>query len=131
MRIGGLTSRLPSSARFGEPASLIQTSGGAYNVDGRWSGEVETVLDITACVQPASKDDRLIVDPGNRVDEMQTVYITSLNRNDLRPLRVGTSATNADVIVVNDLRYIVRGVQDFATHGHIMAVVTREDGQDG
>lgn len=130
MRIGKLTSRLPSGGRFGTSLSIILREGSIGN-DGRWTVDPEVEVPVTGHAQPATGDDIEKLDEGDRIKEAQKVFITSYDRDSLRPLRVGADATKADIVIIKGIRYLVRHIDDYSTHGHIEAIVVREEGQDG
>ena len=66
-----------------------------------------------------------------RLSEAKTVLFNTTDRDKIRPLRVGTSQTDSDVIVVDNLRWSVRAVDDWSDFGHIKAICTRLEEQDG
>ena len=130
MRIGTRTSLLSGNSRFGEDMILIQAAESDYDDNGRWIEVPGTEISIRGNMQPATPDQRKVLPEGDRIEEAHMVYFKTDNRNQVRPVRVGTNSTDADVIIANGLRYIVRDVSDWSTHGHIEALVTREDGQN-
>lgn len=51
---------------FRQPIQVRQVTGGAYDANGRWSGETEVKETIQASVQPASPKDLLALEEGRR-----------------------------------------------------------------
>lgn len=131
MRVGKNTSRLITINRYKVNATLIKCNNGAY-VDGIYQRGVEEATEIKVNIQPATDDDRENLPENSNIDEAIRVYIQSIDRDLVRPLRLGSAInTNGDIIVINNIRYEVYSVDNRSLNNHIKALCMRQDSQDG
>ena len=52
------------------------------------------------------------------------------NTEDIEALRVGTDQSNGDVVVYNNINYLIKTVVDYNVYGHYQIIATRLEGQN-
>ena len=109
---------------------LKRESPGENDSTGEYVPGSVTEYELKGSVQPSTDSERRNLPEGETITEAITVYITTRDRDEIRPLRVGTSPTNSDIIFVNSLNYAVRFSQDWSENGYLKAVCTLLDNQD-
>ena len=115
-----------TSRRFMEKAVLIRQAPGENNDYGEWTPGPETRADIRVVSAPPSAATRRDVLPeGARLQHWRTFWF----EGQAQPLRVGANATDGDVIEYGGIRYRIRQVQDWRSHGFVEALGVREEGQ--
>lgn len=130
MRLGRRSARLLQSNRFARGFVLISQAVGSRDENGRWVAGVETSTDLKGLVRPATNTERLQLREAERLSEAITIFLNTMDRDKIRPLRVGTAQTNSDKIFVDNLYWAVRAVDDWSDFGHIKAICTRLEAQN-
>ena len=131
MRIGRRSSKLLTTNRHARAFVLIKQAVGSRDEKGRWVAGAETQTNLKGSIQPAGQSQRLQLPEAERLDEAISVFFQTTDRDIIRPLRVGTKQTDSDTIQVDGLNWAVRAVDDWHDHGHITAICTRLEGQNG
>ena len=132
MRIGRRSSRLLTTNRHARTFVLIKQAVGSRDENGRWVAGVETSYpDLKGSIQPVDKSQRLQLPEAERLDEAISVFFKTTDRDAIRPLRVGSVQTDSDIIQADGLNWAVRAVDDWHDHGHITAICTRLEAQNG
>jgi hypothetical protein len=128
-RIGRRSSKLLNKKRFSRNFVLKQTSGSRVN--GRWVSGVPVETTLFGSIQPASPKQRNSLPEGERLEDAISVFFRTTDKDAIRPLTVGTSQAESDVIIVDGLEWWVRSVDNWFDYGHVTALCTRKEGQDG
>lgn len=134
MRVGRRVRRISSNRRFGSDLQLEKQGAGTRNDYGEYQPGATTNMPFRGNIQPASSGAvRDIVAEGARASELNLLIAETSNPDFIRPVRVGSSQTGADVIIDphTSRRYIARSVKDFSRHGHVEAIIERIDNQNG
>ena len=129
-RIGRRSSRIINKSRCSREFTLTQQATGS-RVGGLWIDGVETSTTLRGSVQPSTDNERLQLPEGERVSEAITVYINTTDKDAIRPIKVGVSQSESDIITVDNLNYAVRSVTPWFDFGHIQAIAVRLEDQDG
>ena len=115
--------------KFGESAVLIRQAPGHHNEFGEWAPGAEERFPLSVVSAPPSMATlREILPEGARLQDARQFWFEEYNAE---PLRVGTEATEGDVIEYVGIRYRVRHAQDWHPHGFLDVLAVREEGQDG
>ena len=118
-------SRPFANRRFLEPATLIRQEPGGDNEYGEWVPGQETRTDITVIsAPPDAAKMRDVLPEGARLSESRTFWIAGV---EVKPVRVGTGATEGDVIEYKGTRYRVSHVEQWP--GFVEVLGVREEGQ--
>ena len=125
-------SRLLTSSRYAVPFVLVQYLSGSRNADtGRWENGVETRTNYTGNIQPPTPTERLQLPEAERLSEAIMIYFITMEKDDIRSLRIGLQQSPPDVIEYDGLQWAVRSVTDWHTSGHLEVLCTRLENQDG
>lgn len=131
-RIGRRASRLLDKSKFSRTFTLTQEASGDRDDDGIYiPGTATPIPDLKGSIQPSTDEERLQLLEAERKSEAKTVIFRTTQKDAIRPLKVGTSPANSDIITVDSLNYGVRSVADWSDFGHVNAIVVRLEGQDG
>ena len=131
-RIGRRSSRLLTNNRFARSFTLKkQAVGDRSDSTGEWVPGNTTETSLKGSIQPATKSQRLQLPEAERLDEAIAVYFKTTDRDDIRPLRIGTAQTDSDIIAIDNLNWAVRAADDWSDFGHITAICTRLEAQNG
>jgi hypothetical protein len=82
-------------------------------------------------LQPSTDKERLQLPEGERAMEAITVYINTLIKDTISPIKVGLTQADSDIITDDGLDYAVRSVTPWNDFGHLKAIATRLEDQDG
>ena len=130
-RIGRRSSRIINKSRFSRAFTLIQEAAGSRGSDGIWTPGATSSSSLTGSIQPSTDEERLQLPEGERKSEAITVYFRTTDKDAIRPLKVGTSPADSDIIQVDSLQYAVRAVSSWFDFGHVNAICVRLEGQNG
>ena len=118
-------SRPFASPRFHRIATLIRQEPGGDNEYGEWVPGQETLTDITVIsAPPDAAKTRDVLPEGVRLSESKIFWIAGV---EVKPVRVGTGATEGDVIEYKSTRYRVNHVEQWP--GFVEVLGVREEGQ--
>jgi len=129
-RIGRRSARILNGDRFSRNFTLTQESTGS-RVDGLWVDGTQVVTTLKGSIQPSTDKERLQLPEGERAMEAITVYINTTDKDAISPIKVGSTQTDSDIITVDSLDYAVRSVSRWHDFGHLTAIATRLEGQNG
>jgi len=129
-RIGRRSARILNGDRFSRNFTLTKESTGSRGSDGLWIDGTQTSTTLKGSVQPSTDKERLQVPEGERTMETITVHINTLVKDDISPIKVGTTQADSDIITVDSLNYAVRSVTPWFDFGHLQAIATRLEDQD-
>jgi len=130
MRIGRKSSKILNKKNKSREFDLLKEDPGA-RVDGIYIPGAAIRTTLIGSIQPATDSQRLMLPEGERLDEAIAIYYETLNKDDIRPLRVGSDQTDSDKIDVDSLIWAVRAVKDYHDFGHLEIIATRLEAQDG
>ena len=117
-------SRPFTSSRFGEPATLIRQAPGQH-VNRRWVPGQETLTEITVVSSPPNAATmRDVLPEGARLSASRMFWIEGV---EVKPVRVGTDATEGDVIEYESTRYRAHHVEEWP--GFVEVLGVREEAQ--
>ena len=117
-------SRPFTSRRFQEPAVLVRQEPG-QRVNGRWEPGTETRTDITlVSAPPDAAKIRDVLPEGARLSESRTFWTGGV---EVKPVRVGSDATEGDVIEYQGIRYRAYQVEEWP--GFVEVLGVREEEQ--
>ena len=118
-------SRPFANRRFLEPATLIRQEPGSWNQYGEWvvGSVVQTGLTLVSAPPDGAKM-RDVLPEGSRLSESRMFWIEGV---EVKPVRVGTGATEGDVIEYKGTRYRVNHVEQWP--GFVEVLGVREEGQ--
>ena len=118
-------SRPFTSKRFRRPATLIRQEPGGDNEYDEWVPGQETRTDIAVIsAPPDAAKTRDVLPEGVRLSESRMFWIEGV---EVKPVRVGTGATEGDVIEYKGTRYRVNQVEQWP--GFVEVLGVREEGQ--
>jgi len=86
--------------------------------------------DATGSVQPLDGQQRLELPEAERLMDGKCILYLTDDFDSIRPLRIGTSQTDSDIIQYKDIQYAVRVVHDMSDYGHLEIYATRLEGQN-
>ena len=113
-----------TSKRSQEPATLIRQEPGS-RVNGRWVPGQETETDITVVsAPPDAAKMRDMLPEGTRLSESRMFWIEGV---EIQPVRLGTDATEGDMVEYKGVRYRAHNVEDWGDF--VEALGIREEGQ--
>ena len=126
-------SRLLTSNRYAVSFVLVQYLSGSRNADtGRWEKGLATrTPSCTGNIQPATTTERLQLPEAERLSEAIMIYFITMEKDDIRSLRIGLQQSPPDIIEYDGLQWAVRSVKDWHTSGHLEVLCTRLENQDG
>jgi len=130
-RIGRRSSRIIEKTRFSRSFTLVQEAAGSRSSAGIWVPGATTETTLTGSIQPTTDRERLQLPEGERSSESITVYFKTTDKDAIRPLKVGSSPVDSDIIEVDSLQYAVRAVTGWFDFGHLNAICVKLEGQDG
>ena len=130
-RIGRRSARILNGDRFSRNFTLTQESTGSRDSDGLWINGTQTSTTLKGSVQPSTDKERLQVPEGERALETITVHIHTLDKDAISPIKVGLTQADSDIITVDNLNYAVRSATPWFDFGHLQAIATRLEDQDG
>ncbi len=114
-----------ANRRFLEAATLIRQEPGGDNEYGEWVPGQETRTDITiVSAPPDAAKMRDILPEGARLSESRMFWIDGV---EVKPVRVGTGATEGDVIEYKGTCYRVQHVEEWP--GFVEVLGVREEVQ--
>ncbi len=117
-------SRPFANRRFLEPGTLIRQEPGGDNEYGEWVPGQETRTEITVVsAPPDAAKMRDVLPEGARLSESRTFWIEGV---EVKPVRVGTGATEGDVIEYKGTRYRAYQVEEWP--GFVEVLGVREEG---
>ncbi len=128
--------RVLNSPLYTEEICLKKETPGKRNDFGEYEeGRVQS-FDLRASIEPIDPESqsklRDIFPEGNRIVDARFFYICTDDEDLVKALRTGDNIqTRRDVIVYNDLEYLIKRIADYSVHGHIEVIATREEGQNG
>jgi hypothetical protein len=112
-----------SLIRFSRALEVERPRSGAYDENGKWQDHGVDKITVMASVQSTSDEDLMKLDEGRRLRGSITIYSTSL----LHSASV-EAGSQPDIVVWDNLRYLVENVKDRMLDGHYCkAVATRQD----
>ncbi len=129
-RIGRRSARILNGDRFSRNFTLTQESTGS-RVGGLWVDGTQTSTTLKGSIQPSTDKERLQVPEGERALETITVYIYTLDKDAISPIKVGLTQADSDIITVDSLNYAVRSATPWHDFGHLKAIANRLEDQDG
>ena len=130
-RIGRRSARIINGDRFSRTFTLTQESTGSRGSDGLWIDGIQTSTTLKGSIQPSTDKERLQLPEGERAMEAITVYINTTDKDAISPIKVGSTQNDSDLITVDSLVYAVRSVTPWFDFGHLQAIATRLEDQDG
>jgi len=129
-RIGRRSARIINKSRFSRSFTLTQYATGS-RVGGLWVAGTPTVSSLTGSIQPSTDKERLQLPEGERASEAITVYIETIGKDTISPIKVGTAQTDSDIITVDGLNYAVRVSTPWFDFGHLQVIAVRLEDQNG
>ncbi len=118
-------SRPFANRRFQEAATLIRQEPGGDNEYGEWVPGQETLTDITVIsAPPDAAKMRDVLPEGSRLSESRTFWIEGV---EVKPVRVGTDATEGDLIEYKGVQYRANQVEEWP--GFVEVLGIREERQ--
>lgn len=131
MRIGRRSSRLLETNRFARDFVLVRQAVGGRDIDGRWVPGNETSENLKGLIRPATDTERSQLQSAERLSEAITIFFYGIVRDKIRPIRIGLVQTDSDVIIVDNLRWAVRAIENWSDFGHMKVTCIRLEGQNG
>ena len=130
-RIGRLSARILNGSRLGRSFQVRQYPTGSRNEFGDWISGEPVITDMVGSIQPATEKQKLQLPEAERISEAIIVYVATLNADTISPLKVGTTQSQSDIIIIDGLEWSVRAVKNFSDFGHLEIIATRIEGQNG
>jgi len=130
-RIGRRSARILNGDRFSREFTLTKESTGTRGDEGLWIDGTPTEIPLKGSIQPSTDRERLQLPEGERAMEAITVYIETTDRDAITPIKVGATQNDSDLITTDGLIYAVRAIIQWADFGHLQAIATRLEGQNG
>jgi hypothetical protein len=131
--VGRRSSRMLTRKRNIDPFVLWQDSGGTRNGARPGIYVPGTLVDteLEGSIQPLTDKQRENLPEGERLAAGHSIFFRTTDGNAIRPLKVGSAPADSDYVIIKSGKYWVRAVSDWALNNHIVALVTRDDNQDG
>ncbi len=112
--------------------TLIRQEAGSRDSEGKYVPGNDIIdPDASGSVQPLDGQQRLELPEAERLFDGKCILYLTDDFDSIRPLRIGTSQTDSDIVEYKGIQYAVRVVHDMSDYGHLEIYATRLEGQDG
>jgi hypothetical protein len=129
-RLGRKSARILTRNKMARSFIVRQETGGHRDAtNGEWLTGTWVNTTLKGLIHPITDRQRMELEEGERLNEAISVIVATLNMNLIRPLKVGSTQAQSDVIIVDNINYWVRIVSDWSDFGHINVIATRQDQQ--
>lgn len=135
MALGRNTARrILTGSKYTECVTILQTLAGARDDNGEFIAGKTVKTQVNASIENVGlqtlsllRDNSIA---GERIVDVREFFITTLNTNFIRPVRVGdVGQSSNDKIEYAGFTWDILRVEDFTNHGHIEIIAARIEGQ--